>query len=87
MNRLPKKRSPSSINIFSIMPPGFAVSVNEDKERFLHSTGYLPKLHKKAYKARFIAYSCSCATTELSKLLTFCLATIKNYVIKYCEKA
>ena len=25
-------------------------------------------------------------TTELSKLLTFCLTTIKNHVIKYCEK-
>ena len=34
----------------------------------------------------FIAYSSSCTTTELSKLLTFCLTTIKKHVIKYCEK-
>ena len=27
---------------------------------------WLPKLHKKPYKARFIASSCSCTTTELS---------------------
>ena len=25
-------------------------------------------------------------TTEISKLLTSCLSTIKNHVIKYCEK-
>ena len=32
------------------------------------------------------ANSSSCTTTELSKLLTSCLTTIKNHVIKYCEK-
>ena len=45
---------------------------------------WLPKLHKKSYKARFIANSSSCTTTELSKLLTSCL-TAKAKVIKYCE--
>ena len=63
----------------------FAVSVNEDQER-LPTFNWLPKLHKKPYKARFIANSSSCTTTELSKLLTSCLTTIKNHVIKYCEK-
>ena len=63
----------------------FAVSVNEDQER-LPTFYWLPKLHKKPYKARFIANSSSCTTTELSKLLTSCLTTIKNHVIKYCEK-
>ena len=29
---------------------------------------------------------CSCTTAELSKLATSCLTTIKNHVIKYCEK-
>ena len=62
-----------------------AVSVNKDQER-LSTFYWLPKLHKKTYKARFIANSTSCTTTELSKLLTFCLTTIKNHVIKYCEK-
>ena len=63
----------------------FAVSVNEDQER-LPIFYWLPKLHKKPYKARFIANSSSCMTIELSKLLTSCLTTIKNHVIKYCEK-
>ena len=46
---------------------------------------WLPKLHKRPYKARFIANSSSCTTTELSKLLTSCLTAIKAKVIKYCE--
>ena len=46
----------------------------------------LPKLHKRPYKARFIANSCSYTTTELSKLLTSCLTAVKHYVIRYCEK-
>ena len=62
----------------------FAVSVNEDQER-LPTFYWLHKLHKKPYKARFIANSSSCTTTELSQLLTSCLTTIKNHVIKYCE--
>ena len=55
------------------------------KRDFLHSIGYL-NCTKKTYKARFIANSSSCTTTELSKLLTSCLTTIKNHVIEYCEK-
>ena len=46
---------------------------------------WLPKLHKRPYKARFIANSSSCTTTELSKLLTSCLTAVKAKVIKYCE--
>ena len=41
---------------------------------------------KNPYKARFIANSSSCTTTELSKLLTSCLTAVKKHVIKYCEK-
>ena len=49
-------------------------------------TNFLPKLHKRPYMARFIANSSSCTTTELSKLLTFCLiCAIKSHVIRYCE--
>ena len=55
------------------------------KKDFLHSIGYL-NYTKKPYKARYIANSSSCTTTELSKLLTSCLTSIKNHVIKYCEK-
>ena len=64
----------------------FVVSVNEDQERF-PTFYWLPKLHKKPYNARFIANSSSCTATELSKLLTSCLTTIKKHVIKYCEKS
>ena len=46
---------------------------------------WLPKLHKRPYKARFIANSSSCTTTELSKLLTSCLTAIESQVIRYCE--
>ena len=46
---------------------------------------WLPKLHKRPYKARFIANSSSCTTTKLPKLLTSCLTAIKAKVIKYCE--
>ena len=55
------------------------------KRDFLHSIGYL-NCTKKTYKARFIANSSSCTTTELSKLHNSCLTTIKKHVIKYCEK-
>ena len=46
----------------------------------------VPKLHKRPYKARFIANSSSCTTTSLSKILTSCLTAIKTHWIKYCEK-
>ena len=39
---------------------------------------WLPKLHKRPYKARFIANFSSSSTTVLSKLLTSCLTAIKN---------
>ena len=46
---------------------------------------WLHKLHKRPYKARFIANSISCTTTELSKLLTSCLTAVKSRVIRYYE--
>ena len=54
------------------------------KSKFLRCTGYLNSI--KPCKARFIANSSSCTTTELSKLLTSCLTAVKNHVIKFCEK-
>ena len=56
----------------------FSVCVKERQDR-LPTMYRLPKLHKRPYKARFIANSSSCTTTELSKF-------VKNYVIRYCEK-
>ena len=47
---------------------------------------WLPKLHKRPFKARFIANSSSCSITELYKLLTSCLTAVKHHVIRYCEK-
>ena len=64
----------------------FAVSVNEDQER-LPTFYWLPKLHKKTYKARFIANSSSCTTTELSKLLTSCFTTIKIMLLNIVKKS
>ena len=62
----------------------FSVCVKERQDR-LPTMYWLPKLHKKTYKARFIANSSSCTTTELSKLLISCLTAVKNHVIRYCK--
>ena len=66
------------------IPKQFAVDVQERQDR-LPTMYWLPKLHKRPYKARFIANSSSCTTTELLKLLTSCLTAIKAIVIRYCE--
>ena len=66
------------------LPVKFSVCVNEGQYK-LPRMYWLPKLHKKPYKARFIANSSSCTTTDISKLLTYCLTAIKSYVIRYCE--
>ena len=63
----------------------FAVGITESQEK-LPTSYWLPKLHKRPYKVRFIANSSSCTTTSLSKVLTSCLTAIKNHWIKYCEK-
>ena len=62
---------------------GVKAKENQDKVPTLY---WLPKLHKKPYKAGFVANSSSCTTTGLSKLLTSCLTAVKKHVIKYCEK-
>ena len=66
------------------MPCKLAVNLKERQDK-LHTMYWLPKLHKRPYKARFIANSSSCTTTELCKLLTSCLTTVKSRVIKYYE--
>ena len=63
----------------------FSVCVKERQDR-LPTMYWLPKLHKTPYKARIIANSSSCTTTELSRLLTSCLTAVKIHVIRYCEK-
>ena len=64
------------------MAAKFWAFVDEDHSK-LPTLYWLPKLHKRPYKSRIIANSSSCATAELSTLLTSCLTAIKNHVIKY----
>ena len=61
------------------LPVKFSVCASEGQDK-LPTTYWLPYLHKRPYKARFIANSSSCTTTELSKLLTSCISchTILN---------
>ena len=65
------------------MAAKFGVFVDEDHSK-LPTIFWLPKLHKRPYKSRFIANSSSCTTIELSIHLTSRLTAIKNHVIKYC---
>ena len=68
-----------------VIQPYILVSkLKKIKTKFLRCTGYLNSIKKKKpYKARFIANSSSCTTTELSKLLTSCLTAVKKHVFKY----
>ena len=54
---------------------GVKAKENQDKVPTLY---WLPKFHKNPYKARIIADSSYCTTSELSKLLTSCLICVKN---------
>ena len=66
------------------IPYKFAVNVKERQDK-IPTIYWLPKLHKRPYKARFIANSSSCTTTELSKLFTSCFTAVKSRVIRYYE--
>ena len=75
----------SVVNTHSIdITAKFAVSIKEKQDR-LPTLYWLPKLHKRPYKARFIANSSSCTTTNLSKLLSSCLTAVKKHWIKYYD--
>ena len=75
----------SIVNTHSIdITAKFAVSIKENQDR-LPMLKWLPKLHKRPYKARFIANSSSCTTTVLSKLLTLCLTAVKKHWIRYYD--
>ena len=58
----------------------------DDDHSKLPTLYWLPKLHKRPCKSRFIANSRSFTSNELSIILTSYLITINNDVIKYCEK-
>ena len=59
------------------MAAKFELFVDENHSK-LPTLYWLPKLHKRPYKSRFIANSSACTTTELSILLTSCLTAIKT---------
>ena len=63
-------------------PYKFAENVKERQDK-LPTIYWLPNLHKRLYKARFIANSSSCTTIYLSKLLSSCLTAVKSHVIYY----
>ena len=67
-----------------IQPYILVAKLKKIKTKFLRCTGYINSI--KPYKARFIANSSSCTTTELSKLLTSPLTAVKKHVVEYCEK-
>ena len=61
-----------------------SIKEKQDRDR-LPTLYWLPKPHKRPYKARFIANSSSCTTTVLSKLLTLCHTAVKNHWIRYYD--
>ena len=63
------------------MASKFGVFVDEYHSK-LPTLYWLPKLHKRPYKSRFIGNSSPCTTTELAINLTSCLAAIKK---PYCK--
>ena len=63
----------------------FSLCVGARRGRLL-AMYWLPGLRRGPFRARFIAGSSSCTTTELSKLLTSCLTAVKNHVIRYYDK-
>ena len=48
---------------------------------------WLPELHKRHYKSRFISNSSHCSTTILSKHITSALTACKDHDMKYSESA
>ena len=64
----------------------FGINVDKDSLE-LPYIYWIPKLHKKPYKQRFIAGSSRCSTKPLSILLTKLLSTVKDGLQKYCSTA
>ena len=58
------------------------IKENQDKPP---TSYWLPKVHKRPYKSRFIANSSSCTTTVLSKLLTSCHTAVEKHLIRYYD--
>ena len=85
MNKLPKRRSLSSITIFFMMPPGMLLVLMKTNRSFLHYIGYLncTNNHIRHDLLLILAHA---RLPNYQNLLTSRLTTIKNHIIKYCEK-
>ena len=57
------------------MAAKFGLFVDKDHSK-LPTLYWLPKLHIRPYKSRFIAISSACSTSELSIILTSCLMSL-----------
>ena len=62
----------------------FGVKAEKTKTKVLLCTGYLNSI--KTYKERFIAYSSSCTSTELSEVLTSCLTAVRNVTLSTVKR-
>ena len=67
------------------MAAKFELFVDEDHSK-LPTLYWLPKLHKRPYKSRFIANSTAGTTTELSIFLTSCLTAIKTMSLNVAQQ-
>ena len=67
------------------MAAKFGCFVDDDHNK-LPALYWLPKLHIRPYKSRFIANSSACTTTELSILLTSCPTAIKNMSLNIAQQ-
>ena len=72
------------MGMVDIRPYILVPKLMKTKTRFLRCTGYINSI--KTYRARFIANSCFCTTTELSKSLTSCLMADKNMVLSTVKR-
>ena len=77
------ERSISDIHSIDITAK-LAVGIKENQDK-LPTLYWLPKLHKRPYKACFMANSSSYTTTILYKLLTSCLTAVKQQWIRYYD--
>ena len=64
----------------------FGISLPEEDNN-LPKLYWIPKLHKNAYKQRYIAGSTKCSTKPLSQILTRILIAVKEGLQKYCDTA
>ena len=62
----------------------FSGKAKKNKTIFLLYTGHLNSIQ--SFKARFIANSSSCPTTELAKLLTPCPTAVKNMLLSTVKR-